>query len=39
MKEVLIHKIDLGEGSLFIEMQTDRVLFYKVLEEALRIRG
>ena len=33
VKEVIIRQIDLGEGSLHIEFQTERALFYKVLEE------
>ncbi|MGE5582493.1 MAG: stage IV sporulation protein A [Bacillota bacterium] len=33
VKEVVVRRIDLGEGSLHIEMQTERSLFYRVLEE------
>ncbi len=33
VKEVKIQKIDLGEGALCIEMVTDRILFYRILEE------
>ncbi len=31
--DVLMHRVDLGEGSVYIEMATERPLFYKVLEE------
>ncbi len=33
IQEVVIDKIDLGEGTLHLEIRTDRALFYRVLEE------
>jgi stage IV sporulation protein A len=33
VQEVIIHQINLGQGSLHIEFQTERALFYRVLEE------
>ncbi len=33
VKDVYMHRVALGEGSVYVEMLTERELFYKVLEE------